>query len=572
MAATLQHVAWILWQRRWLLGVVLIVLLGAAAVSLMVGAPTRLAGDVVALDAYGYAGVQVQIIHPARLLLEPPPARAEAITVLARALNPEATRRITFVLPLPNESVAYVNREGAHVPGRLEVTPGYPEAAPFDLLVVHGDALRRGGGLRPRRVTIAPLILSDERYVVVPELQFTIGLENRWERFWRVVAEPFVSLALPLLAVGAVVSLAYIVWRRLQREQMVEREKQLAVLYSELREHIKLERWADARERIERIRLAQPRYRDVDQLDTLVSSAETAAWRREELYRAGWQAYQMRDWPSAVQAFSAVERETPYYQDVLFMRRTAMLYANLSSRDRSLRLAAARELGQVADLLDMTPLLQALADPSSEVADAAEESFRRIGLAAFETLVAGLAHPSSAVRDRSYRLLESFGQSARDALLGALRSSDPRISAAVARLLINLGAARELAQALLWAPREHQEGLVAALVGDGVASSGPLIEALLQATSERQPVILGAIGALKVGGDIERRLVEAMRAQSTPALKALLQRAIDAPAAPFRALDPMAPAFAESSRPALGEIVTDGKNKARRVKLLDKRL
>ncbi len=232
-----------------------------------------------------------------------------------------------MILPLPNESGDYLDREGAHVSGRIEITPGYPETAPFDLLVAHGDVLPSRQGFHPKSATISPLVLSDGRYIPIPELTFTVTLESPWEKVWRNIADPLARVVLPLLSVGATVCLAYVGWRRWLRRQTAERDRRLAALYSELREHIKLERWADARDRIERIRFVQPRYRDVDQLDTLVSSAETAAWRREELYRAGWQAYQVRDWPSAVQAFSAVEHETPYYQDVLFMRRTAALYA-----------------------------------------------------------------------------------------------------------------------------------------------------------------------------------------------------------------------------------------------------
>ena len=64
----------------------------------------------------------------------------------------------------------------------------------------------------------------------------------------------------------------------------------------------------------------------------MVTSAEMAARRREQLYQIGVEAYRARNWPSAVQAFGAIEQETPYYREVRFLGGSA-LYADLASRD-----------------------------------------------------------------------------------------------------------------------------------------------------------------------------------------------------------------------------------------------
>jgi hypothetical protein len=339
---------------------------------------------------------------------------------------------------------------------------------------------------------------------------------------------------MPYLFLGLVLLLVAWGWYRIIRSRRRGLERELASSYGTLREQIKLDRWADARKEIDYIRLLRPHYRDVDQIDTLVGAAETSKWRREELYQAGLVAYRERDWPSAVQAFGAVEREAPYYRDVRFLRRTAALYADLHSRDRSLRIAAARELGDVADLIDMIPLIEALGDRSPEVADAVEASFQGLGLEAFGVLLKGIKHESSAVRQRAYRLIEGYGQSAHEQLTKALHSTDPRIVEPVAMLLVTLGAREELAKALLWTAPEHHGAIVTAMTSEGIAACNPLIQTLLGAPVERQQVVINALAALKLDVRIDHRLEEVLRQTKDSAKKDLLRRALGAEPTSFQ--------------------------------------
>jgi len=524
-------------EHRWVVAAVLVALAAVIGLSWLVSlatAPARHSGRLVGLDAYGIPGVELQIIHPTRVGVRGQGDAPATITVLARALSEASARPLQLVLPLSDASIAFVDRSGTHVPGRLEVVPGHPDAMPHDLHVVHEDTQVRGTLLRPYRVDILPLVRADDEAVAVPELAFSIRLESYWEQVVRGSTDSVARVGTPYLALGLVTVAVVWVWLRVSRQQRLAREKRLSPVYSRLREHIRLERWEDARQEIEGIQLLEPHYRDVDQLDALVSAAESAAWRREQLYSMGVAAYKRRDWPSAVQAFSAIEREAAYYGDSRFLKRTAALYADLGSRDRGRRVAAAKELGQVADLIDMTPLLSALGDPSSEVADAAEEAFRCIGIETFDVLLAGLVDSSKDVRRRAYHLIEGYGQAVRGRLLAALRSSDPRITRPVARLLVSLGARQELAEALLHLPPAHQEGVVEALQGEGMAASGVLINVLLEASPERQQVVINALAAVKTKADIDRRIVDALRAAKDPVRKDLLQRALRTPAAPFR--------------------------------------
>lgn len=497
--------------------------------------PGRRAGAYVALGPYGVPGVDLKIVHPTRLGPETSADHATTITVLARARSQEATQAVELVLPLPDEAIAFVDLDGTHVPGRMAVVPGHPDALPYDLRVVHGDTQLQGRLLRSYRASILPLIRIGGQTTPVPDLAFEIRLESRWTQACRAFALAFFSLVIPCLTAAALALLAVWILHRVARLWRLSQERQLASIHAQLRQHIRLERWGSARREIERVRLMRPHYRDLDQLDAQVSAAETATRRQEQLYEAGNRAYKSRDWPMAAQAFASVESEAPYYRDVRFLRRTAVLYADLRSRDRSRRVTAARELGEVADLLEMTPLLRALGDRSEEVADAAEASFQRIGLEAFDVLLGGLAGDSEAVRQRAYRLIEGYGQRARNRLLAALRGGDPRITAAVAALLVALGARQELAEALLRAPPEHQAGIVRALVGEGLAAFSPLVSVLLTAPPERQGVLINALAALKSREEIDRRLEEALRATKDPREKGLLQRVLNAkPATPQR--------------------------------------
>jgi hypothetical protein len=557
---------------RWPLIIILLVL--AAMVTLssfvaLVSSPARRAGDPVPLAAYGVPDVELSITYPTRLTVDDEGADRGTITVWARALSPESITPVRLIMPLPDRSVAFVDVDGRHIPGRLDVTPGYPDALPYDLRVIHANTQFQAGALFPYRVRIVPLLSQDDETSPLSPLAFQIQLESRWAHALRRFAISVATLGIPLLLLGLLMALAIWLWRHLSRRHDLRREKQLAALYVELREQIRLQRWDEARQRIDRLVMMQPDYRDVGQLDVLVSSAETAMWRREQLYSAGVRAYKGRDWPEAAQAFRGVEQEAPYYRDVRFLRRTAELYADLSSRDRSLRIAAARELGEVADLIDMVPLLRALGDRSEEVAEAAETAFRRIGRESLDVLLGGLGDSSVVVQQRAYRLIREAGQGARPALLDALRSSDLHVTRSVAKLLAELGARQELAEALLWASPEHREGIVEALLGEGIVVAGVLMDVLLKAPPDRQSLVIRVIAALKTREAVDRRIEEAMHATRDTAQRELLQRALDVPATPFNATpdedieEPAAEEAAsteEKPRPAV-----------RRLRLLDRR-
>ncbi|MHB0856279.1 MAG: HEAT repeat domain-containing protein [Anaerolineae bacterium] len=493
----------------------------------LTAAPARYAGRPVSLTVYGIPDVEVRIVHPTRLSAGSSVSEPGAITVLARALTPTSTHPIDLVFPLSDDSIAFVDSSGSHTGGRLRVTPGYPDALPYDLLVVHGNTQVRDGLFQSRRVRMLPLLRSGDQTAAIPELAFDMRLESRLGQALRLSTSSLAVSVTPYLLLAALVAASAWGWYRMGLERRKTREMELAKIYVRARELIKLEKWVDARQEIDRMRLLKPGYRDVDQLDTVVGAAETATWRREQLYRMGTEAYSRREWPEAVQAFASIEAESPYYRDVRFLRRTALLCADLHSRDRSRRIAAAQELGDIADLIDLAPLLYALGDHSDEVAAAAEQAFRRIGLQATDVLISGLAHRSPAIQQRSYKLLEGLGQSVRDRLLGALRSSDVRITASAATLLSQLGARQELVAALLWIALEHHEGLIAAIQKEGVSAAPLLLEVLLAAPPDRQGIVLEALAALKAVADIDRRIEESLRGSKDPTQRALLQRALE---------------------------------------------
>ena len=506
--------------------------------------------EMIPLDDHGVTGVSLSIAYPGYLRMQQTPRDPAVITVRARAV-PEATgRALELILPLPDETTGFVDTSGVHMPGRLALLPGHPDAIPHDLRIAHENTQRTRGALRPRRVTVEPILRLEGQLVPLPELAFQIQVESTGSRLWRGLVYGLTGVGTPALLIALIVGAGVWGWRASELERRAERQRSLSTSYSRLREDIKLERWAEAREAIGQIVLLDPGYRDVDELDTMVSSAESAVWRREQLYRLGVGAYKRRDWPTAVQAFATIEGETPFYRDVRFLKRTAALCADLGSRDRSSRVRAARELGEIADLVDMTPLLYALGDNSAEVSQAAEESFKQIGTSSFEALLSGLSHPEAPVRARSYELLAGFGRSIREPLLGALRCADPRVTTQVARLLGALGARDELAGALLWAAPEHLEGIVQALISEGVAASGSLIDTLLRAPPERRQTVLNAIGALKSQADVTRRLEEAWRSAKNAREKVLLRRALNTSATTFRVVNDTGITAPESLMPA----------------------
>ncbi len=542
----LTHLFQVLYNnRKILVGAVLIL---AVVVTLswfgrLVLTPIRRTGPTVDLTSYGVSDVTLRLTYPTRLGEEHRGADAPFISAFARAHSSEDVRPFDLLFDLSDGSVAFVDAEGAHVSGRLDIVPGYPQALPHDLRVAHANTQLRGRLLRAHHVSVTPSLLVDEEVVPVPALGFRIRLQSRMERAIRALVFSLSEAVIPYFLLALALAVIVLGWHHVERRRRLAREKRLSALYVQVREGIKLERWEEARERIEEIRLLQPHYRDVDSLDIRISAAEMAPRRRERLYEAGVEAYKTRDWPVAIKYFTAIEEEEPYYRDVRFLRRTATLYADLSSRDRSLRLRSAQELGDVADLVDMVPLREALGDRSESVADAAETSFSRIGLSAFDVLLEGLAHRSPAVRERSYRLIRDEGQEAKPRLLGALRSSDPEITERVASLLVDLGARKELAQALLWIAPQHQRGIVKALVSEGVGVCDVLIDALLEAPPERKQVVLNALAALKAEADISGHLGRTLRSVEDPEQKKLLRRALELSPTGFHVSDdvPSAP-------------------------------
>lgn len=543
-------------QGKWTVREIALVALGSLLVLAMLSwgmrlalAPSRRASPHVSLATYGYPGVELSILYPARVSYRADEFEIGTVTVYGRADSEASVAEIEVFVPLPDETVTFVDAQGLPAPGRVTVTAGYPDALPASLVLAHTRTQLSPLLLRARTIRIVPNVRTPDGIVPIQELAFRTRLESRlghtlrqfvtWFSGWGLVLAALVASAAPL---GKLL-------RESERRRRLAREQRLSALYTRLRDEIKVENWDAARNRVEELRLLAPSYRDLDQLDTLISTAETASWRRDQLYSAGLTAYRKRDWPTSVQAFQSVEEETPYHRDVRFLHRTAALYADLRSRDRSLRLSAASQLGEVADLLDMQPLLQALGDRSSEVADAAEASFSKIGLTAIDTLIGGLAADPLSVRERSYRLLQSMGQNARDELVGALHSPDTRITTGAARLLRRLGAREELAGALLWAAPEHHAGIVEALVQEGEAATEPLVNALLKAQTSQQPGLLRALGALKVEVDITRYLESRARVAEEGRDRQLLQQAIRTPAEPYVTVDLTQEAFDVESEP-----------------------
>lgn len=537
---------WVSKTRAWLggrqgkvvLALVLLIVVVAASWSIRAAvAPSHRASAPVMLDEYGLPGIELSLVYPVRVPYRGVGVEPAVLTVYARATEPEAVQPLDLVFPLPDATVTIVGADGLPAPGRLAVVPGYPDALPYSLLIVHADTQMQPSLFASRTVRITPLLRTDVGTVTVTELSFRTGVESRFGHALRSIVVWLSGWGLP---VGAAVILVAALWRAwynagLRRRRA--REQRLSALYTRLLDEVKVENWPAARERVEELRLVAPAYRDLDRLDTMISTAETSAWRREQLYNSGLEAYRQRDWPAAVQAFAAIEEETPYYRDVRFLRRTAALGADLRSRDRSLRVRAATELGEVADLLDMTPLLRALGDSSKEVADAAEAAFARIGEGAFDTLIEGLSADRLAVRERSYRLLKGMGQDIRDRLLGALHSPDPRVTAPVARLLEGLGARDALARALLFTSPEHHQGIIDALLSEDMGAAEALVDALLAAPEGREDVILRAIAALRACVDIDRYLDSRLRSAPDQVARQRIQKALRVPAEPFVSIE-----------------------------------
>ncbi|NLD44511.1 MAG: hypothetical protein GX657_13580 [Chloroflexi bacterium] len=505
-------------------------LVGMGALATWTSPPDRLATEAVPLEAYGLPGVEVRLLYPAAL---PAPGEKALLTVLARAGAPSEARPFTLAFTLPDEAAGFVDAAGWPTSGRLTVTPGAPEAAPYSLWLARTSTAAGGGLLRGRRIPVEVSLVTQEGAARVVGLSFTVGVPARLPRAARgllrgAAAALWRPLTLATVLAAALWGAAQALRRRRERER-AESE----ALYQSLVEQVQGERWAEARRSLDALGAQASAYRDAPLLERRVREEEMALWRRERNYRRGTEAYRQREWRAAARAFDALERDDPYARDVPYLRRTAALYADLASRDRSRRIAAARALGEVGDLADWSPLVQALADPCEAVADAAEQAFQRSGPAAYEALLGGLRSPHEAVAARSERLLRGFGQPIRERLLAALRADDPALTARVAGLLAALGARRELAEALLWAEDAHLPGLAAALANEGVAAAGVLVDVLRTAPAERVGVVLAAIGALKARADVSRPLEEALRATRAREERERLERAVALAAAPY---------------------------------------
>lgn len=529
--------------RRWLAGrrqraalagaaVLALALYGwAVAVSLQ---PARLVGPVVSLAAAGRPGVAVKIAYPAYLGPANVGQAARPLTVWARAdtlatTAPDASAAstpVTLVVSPPGDALSLVDRSGAHVSGRISLTPGFPEWAPVDLWAVYGDTPAATRLFGSRLVEITPMAMTAEGAVALRELAFRVAVDGRARQAFRSLAKVW-AVAFPVLVSVTLLALwAVARWQRRHRQVRLLTERQLAGRYVQLRAHIKMEQWEQARQEIDAIQTLQPDYRDVGRLDVMVNSAETAFWRREQLYSSGLEAYRQRQWPVAAQALTALEEESPYYREVRFLKRTAELYADLGSRDRSLRIAAAEQLGQVGDLVDVMPLIEALGDRSAAVAEAVERAIKQIGVQVADDLIAALRHPNATVRRRAFQLLQQMGRSIHDRLLAGLRSGDPLVTRGVARLLGHLGAREELAQALLWLDPAHHESIRRALAHEGVAAVQPLTQVLFEAPPERRQGIINVLSGLLDQEEVRLRVAELAHNTREPKRRALLQRAL----------------------------------------------
>ena len=189
-------------RRRLTVGIVLLSLAGIVALSWFVSlaaSPAQHAGTPVRLDAYGRPDVEVRVIHPTRLNVDDTGARAARVTLSARALEASATEPIELVLPLPDDAVAFVNADGDHIPGRVRITPGFPDALPHDLRLAHGNTQLQGGLLFPYRVWVVPLLVTNDGTSPVRELAFGVRLESVWGQSMRTFASGVARYGTPYL-------------------------------------------------------------------------------------------------------------------------------------------------------------------------------------------------------------------------------------------------------------------------------------------------------------------------------------------------------------------------------------
>ncbi len=569
--------------------------------------PPRQAGPELDLSAAGHPGVRLRLLYPAALPASGQPA---ILTILARASSPDRTDALTLAVDPADDAAGFVDRDGWPIPGRVAVVPGYPEAAPYALRLAHTSSTLRGGWLSPRRVPVSVYLVNADGARALSELAFSVAIPARLPSAARNLATHAAErLWIPLTAVTLLVAAGWVGQRLLADRRAADADHRAALdaertaladhraalvaertalanqraalaaehtalanhraavadqrartaeaarsAYEHLQELLRAERWDEARQAVGALRAIAPSYRDVAAIDIRLGEQAAARQRREALTRAGLDAYDRQDWSAAAVALAEVEQGDESTRDLAFYRRTAALYVDLGSRDRSRRVAAARALGEVGDLTVWSPLIAALGDPADAVADAAEQSLLHAGPATQEALMDALRSETAAVATRSARVLRGHGQAVRDRLLAALREPDAAIAPQVTRLLAELGGRRELAEALLWAGDAQLPALAAALAGEGVLASTVLVEILLKAPPERLGVVLAAIAALKTRADVARPLEEAYRATRDRGERERLERAIAVPAAPYTGpIETAAPAQEDtSSAPAEG--------------------
>jgi len=510
-----------------------IVLIGA-----LLGGPkiTRRAGPVLDLTPYGRPGVTLRLLYPETLS---PSGQAALLTVIARAETPTASRPLRLALDSADDGIGFLDPDGWPVAGRLTLIPGYPEAAPYALRLAGTGSDLRGGWLTARRVPFRAYLLESSGAVPLVELGFQVAIPARVPSALRDLAADAAALWGPLLVVTLVVLAGWGAHRyqsrgRAEAEARQAREADsAAALWHRLQDELGAGRLQDARRSMEALRAIAPGYRGLALIDARLAEQELAALEREAATRRGLEAYARQDWRSAAAALATVEDGNTSPHDLAYYRRTAVLYADLTSRDRSRRVAAARALGEVGDLEVWGPLIAALGDSAEVVADAAEQALLRAGPACYGDLMAALRSGSPAVAGRAARVIRGYGQAMRDPLLEALRMPDATITPQVAGLLADLGGRRDLADALLWAPDTHLPSLAHALAGEGAAAAAPLIEVLAKAPPDRLGVVLAAIGAVKARADISRLLEDALRATRDQDGRERLERAIAVPAAPY---------------------------------------
>lgn len=144
-------------QGKIVLALALLIVIVAVSWSIRAAvAPSHRAGASVMLDGYGLPGIELSLIYPVRVPYRGGGEEPAVLTVYARATEAEAVQSLELVFPLPDATVAVVGTDGLPAPGRLAVVPGYPDALPYSLLIVHADTQLQPSLFTSRTVRITP--------------------------------------------------------------------------------------------------------------------------------------------------------------------------------------------------------------------------------------------------------------------------------------------------------------------------------------------------------------------------------------------------------------------------------